>query len=122
MRTHRPIHCEACRVILLVPALGRVTLPLSWIVEGHEATDRRWFYCSEECRQKGRPTPVRPAIMAFLDFDRDKTEEFKLGAEDALNGFDCIGSRSDYVKGHAAGMKLRQSIEGMQNEIARKTD
>lgn len=71
-----------------------------------------WF-CSNECLQKGGALPVRaPAPDAHIDWARGQqvSHERQCGRTDALLGFDCIGSRPDYVKGHAEGMAMRAML------------
>lgn len=108
-----PIFCRACRIVILCP-IGwndRITPPPApWIAPGPEA---HGFFCSEECKQKGLPIPARqPAPSAHIDWERGSkpSPDRQLGREDALTGFDCIGHRPEYVKGHGEGMAMRDIL------------
>lgn len=122
MAKHDAIFCAACRNMILVPVqfdgMGnpiRIAPGDPWRKTEHVTTTTKWtaWFCSVDCHDKGEALPARdPAPPAHIDWARGQevSVERARGRADALLGFDCIGSRPDYVKGHAEGMAMRAML------------
>ena len=111
------IVCAACRASVLLQVGATLTLPWRNVYEDYP---RGWFFCSDECQARGPAKPVREAVPAFFDFDRKTTPAFRVGAADALGGFDALSQDPEYLKGHAAGMEVRQMAETMGGANAQR--
>lgn len=117
--SYAPVFCAACRIMVLCPVKdGKIThIPSSWMTDG--GAEIYHVFCSTECRDKGVPKPVRPAVQAHVDFERGEKvhPDRERGRIDALLGYDCIGHRPEYVRGHSEGMEVRKIIEATIEKI-----
>lgn len=103
---------------------GKVThYPSTWLIDDPGAAIFHMF-CSAECMEKGIPQPVREPVQGHVTFERGAphaSPERQRGRLDALWGYDCIGHRPEYVKGHGEGMAVRPIIEAAQKELEKLT-
>ena len=115
-----PIFCSACRIVVLCPVIRawgvEDTLqppPPPWIDSDSD------YFCSTECKEKGPAETVREHISAHVDFERGAavSPERQRGRWDALMGYDCIGHRPEYVKGHGEGMDVRAIVDAARAKL-----
>lgn len=115
--SHYPAFCAACRTMVLIDykASAEHIRPWRWAADG---TAEGVMFCSDECEHKGAAKPARDrAPVAHIRLERSIKPEQRRGFEDAIAGFDCIGTNPSYVKGHGEGMKARDLIEEMVNDL-----
>lgn len=109
------VFCAACRIVILCPLGWNGELakkPEGWVEIDHA------FFCSADCYDKGEAKPVRErAQIAHVRMAPMSPDEQR-GFNDALLGFDCVGHRPGYVKGHANG----RAVYAMVAEAAKKLE
>jgi hypothetical protein len=116
MHGYTTITCAACRKVVLLQVGAVLTPPWRNLLENHP-TPMGWGYCSDDCHAKGPAKAVRDPVHGFFDLDRQAKSAFRVGADDALGGFDALSRDPEYLKGHAAGMEMRGHAEEMMKRL-----
>lgn len=118
-RGHAHVFCSACRSVILVP-LNRDGTDLAMQPPTPWVHDDPHHYCTAECQAKGPAEPVRERAQAVhIRMAHDLNPDHRRGFNDALLGYDCVGIRPHYIKGHAEGMAVREVIDAAVAELGK---
>lgn len=106
--------CCACRATILLPKEAK-----AWSVQDFQDRVIGWIrtidamYCSNACKLKGLPRRVRQPVQAHIRFAPDASHDYKVGAYDAISGFDKCADRQQYRAGYSMGMSVREAAESL---------
>lgn len=107
MSNYHPVVCQACHNVVLVDGMDpwayRTLIDTGWTHDGKD-----YMCCGKEKAQA-----VRKHVQAFVKYERNAKFNFKVGAQAALQGFDCLSKDEDYIKGHALGMSIRATAANL---------